>query len=282
MKFFQLRPNTSPKIYGYTEPSKEYAGLIKVGYTERDVLTRMKEHYPTSGPEGIERFEVLFEESSMPDDGTFFKDYEVHRLLEKSGIKRTGKKNEWFKCSINELKAAVIAAKERQSLEIDRVFDFSLRPEQKNAVEITKQYFKSYKSVENKTPHFLWNCKMRFGKTFSAYKLAQEMKWNKVLILTFKPAVENSWKEDLESHIDFKGWQFISRSTQSIDDINQENPFVCFASFQDFLGKTKSGGIKLKNKWAHQVEWDCIILDEYHYGSWRDTAKELYESEEKK
>ena len=96
------------------------------------------------------------------------------------------------------------------------------------------------------------------------------MKFNKVLILTFKPSVENSWKEDLESHIDFKGWQFISRSTQSIDDINQKEPYVWFASFQDFLGKTNSGGIKLKNKWAHKVEWDCIILDEYHYGSWRD------------
>ncbi len=282
MKFFSSRPNRTPKIYGYTEPSREYKGLIKVGYTERDVLTRMKEHYPTSGPDGINRFEVLFEESSMREDGTSFKDYEVHKILEKSGISRSGKNNEWFRCSVEELKAAVIAVKERKSLEVDRVFDFKLRPEQKEAVDITKNYFKSYVSIENRTPHFLWNCKMRFGKTFSAYKLAQEMNWKKVLILTFKPAVENSWKEDLESHIDFKGWQFISRGTQSIDDINQKEPFVCFASFQDFLGKTKSGGIKLKNKWAHKVEWDCIILDEYHYGSWRDTAKELYESEEKK
>ena len=108
------------------------------------------------------------------------------------------------------------------------------------------------------------------------------MKWKKVLVLTFKPAVENSWKEDLESHIDFQKWQFISRSSKSIEDINQKNPFVCFASFQDFLGKNRSGGIKLKNKWAHKIEWDCIILDEYHYGSWRDTAKELYEFEDKK
>tara|TARA_Y100001970_G_scaffold160009_1_gene195775 strand:+ start:9407 stop:11887 length:2481 start_codon:yes stop_codon:yes gene_type:complete len=281
-RFFPDRTVNSPTIYGYTEPSEEYKGLIKVGYTERDVLTRMKEHYPTSGPDGIKRFKVLFEESSMRDDGTSFKDYEVHKILEKAGIKRSGTNNEWFRCSVDDLKAAVIAAKEKTSIDINRVFNFSLRPEQKNAVERTKQYFESYTSVENKTPHFLWNCKMRFGKTFSAYKLAKEMNWRKVLILTFKPAVENSWAEDLRSHIDFKEWQFISRSTQSIDDINQNNPFVCFASFQDFLGKTKSGGIKLKNKWAHKVEWDCIILDEYHYGSWRDTAKELYEFEDKR
>ena len=55
-----------------------------------------------------------------------------------------------------------------------------------------------------------------------------------------------------------------------------------FRFFQDFLGKNDLGGIKLKNQWAHEVEWDCIILDEYHYGSWRDTAKELYESEDSK
>jgi hypothetical protein len=282
MSFFPVRPESAPKIYGYTEPSADYKDLIKVGYTERDVLVRMREHYPTQGPDGIERYKVLFEDSSMRDDGTYFKDYEVHKILEKAGIQRSSLNNEWFKCSVDELKAAVIAAKERKSIDIGRVFNFELRPEQREAVEKTKHYFKAYTFVENKTPHFLWNCKMRFGKTFSAYKLAQDMQWGKVLILTFKPAVENSWKEDIESHIDFKGWQFISRSTQSIDDINQNKPFVCFASFQDFLGKTKSGGIKLKNKWAHKIEWDCIILDEYHYGSWRDTAKELYESEDKK
>ena len=53
-----------------------------------------------------------------------------------------------------------------------------------------------------------------------------------------------------------------------------------FASFQDFLGKNKSGGIKVKNKWAHDIDWDCIILDEYHFGAWRDSAKELYDAED--
>ena len=280
MSFFIPRPNKEPKIYGYTETSPEFNGLIKVGYTERKLKERLKELKGVKGPKDIKRIEVLFEESSMRNDGTFFKDYEVHKVLTDAGIERVG--GEWFRCSLDEVKSAVIAVKERKSIDVDRVFNFKLRPEQKEAVEKTKNYFKSYVSAEKRTPHFLWNCKMRFGKTFSAYKLAQEMNWKKVLILTFKPAVENSWKDDLESHIDFKGWQFISRSTQSFHDINNNKPFVCFASFQDFLGKTKSGGIKLKNKWAHKVEWDCIILDEYHYGSWRDAAKELYESEEKK
>ncbi len=278
--FFPLRDDKSPKIYGYTELSPEYEGLIKVGYTKRRILERMREHYPTAGPNGIERYKILLEECSMRNDGTFFKDYEVHKILENSGFPRVG--NEWFKCSVDDVKAAIVAAKERTFIDVARFLDFSLRPEQKDAVKKTKHYFKSYAIAENKTPHFLWNCKMRFGKTFTAYKLAQEMNWKKVLILTFKPAVENSWKDDLESHIDFKGWQFISRTTKTYEEIDNSKAFVCFVSFQDFLGKNKAGGIKLKNKWAHKVYWDCIILDEYHYGSWRDTAKELYEAEDKK
>ena len=123
---------------------------------------------------------------------------------------------------------------------------------------------------------------MRFGKTYTTYKLSQEMGWNKILVLTFKPAVENSWRDDLYSHVDFEGWQFISRGGTRYDDIDKSRPYVCFASFQDFLGKNELGGIKIKNQWAHLVNWDCIVLDEYHYGSWRDTAKELYESEDSK
>ena len=109
MLFFPKRSDSSPKIYAYTELDDRYKGLIKIGYTERNVLARMKEHYPTAGPKGIERYQVVFEQSSMRNDGTFFKDYEVHKMLEKSGINRIGTKNEWFKCSVKELSSAFIA-----------------------------------------------------------------------------------------------------------------------------------------------------------------------------
>ena len=123
---------------------------------------------------------------------------------------------------------------------------------------------------------------MRFGKTFAAYKLALEMKWTKVLVLTFKPAVQSAWEEDLLTHIDFEGWQFINRNGMSFEESDQSKPFVCFGSFQDFLGKNSAGGIKPKNEWVHTINWDCVILDEYHYGAWRERAKELFEGEENK
>ena len=161
-----------------------------------------------------------------------------------------------------------------------------MRPEQEAAVDKTIDYFKSFKK-ENKdrTPHFLWNAKMRFGKTFASYQLAKKMGWKKVLVLTFKPAVEDAWKEDLLSHIDFKGWQFISKQADELSsqDIDTKKPLVCFGSFQDFLGKnTNTGGIKTKNEWVHATNWDCVIFDEYHYGAWRENAKELFEAEGKR
>ena len=124
---------------------------------------------------------------------------------------------------------------------------------------------------------------MRFGKTFAAYQLAKKMGWRKVLVLTFKPAVQSAWEEDLKCHIDFKGWQFISPGGLSYEDADKKKPFVCFGSFQDYLGRNPStGGIKTKNEWVHATNWDCVILDEYHYGAWRENAKELFEAEDKK
>ena len=275
---FPIRPDKSPKIYGYTQPGPEYEGLIKVGATEQDGIKRIKDQFKTKGPDGVKRYEVLFLESAMRDDGTSFWDHDVHKVLEKAKFKRVG--GEWFECSVNDLKSAFMAVKNRTALDLGRTNDFDLRPEQREAVRITKNYFNSYSREEKKTPHFLWNCKMRFGKTFTSYKLAEQMKWKKVLILSFKTAVEESWEEDLLSHKDFKSWQFIRGKVESISDIDPSSPFVCFASFQDFLGKNKAGGIKVKNKWAHKIDWDCIILDEYHYGAWNENSKGLLSSDD--
>ncbi len=281
MNFFPTRSNRSPKIYAYTEPHPEYKGLIKIGYTSRELEVRMREHYPTAGPDGITRYEILFEQSSMREDGTHFIDKDVHRVLENSGVQRVGKRNEWFECSVKQLKQAFIAVKERKSVISQRYLDFSLRPEQKEAVIKTKNYFDSCKLSGLRTPHFLWNCKMRFGKTFTTYKLANEMKWTKVLILSFKTAVEDSWHEDLITHVDFDSWQFIKGKSETINDIDEKKPYVCFASFQDFLGKNKAGGIKIKNEWAHEVDWDCIVLDEYHYGAWNENSKGILSKTDK-
>jgi hypothetical protein len=223
----------------------------------------------------------------MRNDGTSFTDHDIHRALVSQKIQKVihiG--TEWFKCSIKDVEKALIRVRDKKILEENRTSSFKMRPEQKDAVEKTAKYFDSYKKENpSKTPHFLWNAKMRFGKTFTTYQLAKKMGWTKILVMTFKPAVENAWDEDLKDHVDFNDWQFVSASENTLwhKDINEKKPFVCFGSFQDYLGKNKStGGVKTKNKWVHDTKWDCIVFDEYHYGAWRENAKELFEAEDKK
>ena len=279
--FFPTRPESRPTIYAYEDTNPQYAGLLKVGYTTVDAQSRVAQQYPTKKP-GKPPYRIVLEESAMRNDGTAFTDHDVHRYLRSGGVKNP--EGEWFRCSVDQVKAAVIAVRTGEMSEGIRSLDFKMRPEQEVAVEKTAAHFKSaHKDAPDKTPHFLWNAKMRFGKTFTSYQLAKKMKWRKVLVLTFKPAVQSAWEEDLNCHIDFKGWQFISRNGLSYEDADKKKPIVCFGSFQDYLGKnTSTGGIKTKNEWVHATNWDCVIFDEYHYGAWRENAKELFEAEDKK
>lgn len=192
-----------------------------------------------------------------------------------------------MKCTPEQVKAAVLAVRMHIHNEENRTQTFKMRPEQQKAVEKTVEYFKAQeKESTNRTPKFLWNAKMRFGKTFASYQLAKRMGFTKVLILTFKPAVQSAWKDDLLCHMDFVGWQFISQDNrQSIDEqfqnVDLSKPIVCFGSFQDFLGQDKNtGGIKSKNKWVHSTIWDLVIFDEYHFGAWKENAKKLFEPED--
>lgn len=277
--FFQLRPELRPMIYAYEEPyNSQVKGLLKVGYTAaHDVRTRIAQQFPIVHP-GETPYIIKVEESAVRQDGTSFWDKDVHRLLRRRGFKNPD--GEWFECLPEDVVAAVRTLRDGADTAPQRTETFKMRPEQRAAVDKTEAYLRSFSTAEGRTPHFLWNCKMRFGKTFAAYQLALRMGWRRLLVLTFKPAVRSAWEEDLATHVDFKGWQFVTKGGLQYDDIDRSRPFVCFASFQDFLGRNEVGGIKAKNEWAHLINWDCIILDEYHYGAWRDKARGLYDAEE--
>jgi len=281
--FFPPRPESRPTIYGYEDTNPQYAGLLKVGYTTVDAQSRVAQQYPTLRP-GKPPYRIVLEEPAMRNDGTVFTDRDVHRMLRLNGVKNP--EGEWFRCMVSQVKAAIIAVRTGHLNEENRSLDFKMRPEQEAAVAKTGAYFASWRKENgnrNKPPHFLWNAKMRFGKTFAAYQLAKKMGWRKVLVLTFKPAVEIAWEEDLKGHVDFLDWQFISPGGLSYEAADKKRPFVCFGSFQDYLGRNPStGGIKTKNEWVHATNWDCVILDEYHYGAWRENARELIDEEVEK
>ena len=286
--FFLQRPPVHPTIYAYSLVGVDsHKGYLKVGFTERDVDTRVREQLHTSGVP----YRIHLRESAMRADGSCFTDHDVHAILRKRGIQQLNPgedRNEWFRCCVNDVMSAIVALRTGTANEENRTQTFKMRPEQERAVTKTAEYFKTARKDDpNRAPKFLWNAKMRFGKTFASYQLAKKMGLKRVLVLTFKPAVESAWREDLMSHVDFEGWQFISNKDAHNNNINidqqfaaadKSRPIVVFGSFQDLLGTTDSGGIKPKNEFIHDMNWDLVIFDEYHFGAWRENAKKLFEN----
>lgn len=288
--FFPQRPTVTPTIYAYRLLGVDsHKGYLKVGYTNRTAKERIDEQLHTSKI----RYEIVLTESAMTNDGSCFTDKNVHKLLERKGFHRLNpldKTDEWFDCSMEDVKAAILSLRTGSENVENRTQSFGMRPEQFRAVEQTKSYFEqAVKEEPNRIPKFLWNAKMRFGKTFASYQLAKKMNLSRILVLTFKPAVESAWREDLVSHIDFEGWQFISNKDARNNNLNidqefsradKSKPIVVFGSFQDLLGTNESGGIKTKNEFIHATLWDLVIFDEYHFGAWKERAKELFEKED--
>ena len=268
-----------PKIYAYTygefrektwERRSGGHGWMKVGYTKGDTWKRIREQTSSSVPGEIV---LLWEEDAISDQGEPFRDSHVHKRLIANGGHKV--RNEWFEVTLEELKIAI--AEVKQGRRVAAPESFAMRPEQRKAVQDTAAYFRA--QVEDKAKHFLWNAKMRFGKTFTSYQLALEMGWTKLLILTYKPAVEDSWRDDLQQHQDFQGWQFIGKG-ESFESIDESSPYVWLVSFQDIMQRDVGGDIKDRLELMYVIEWDCIIIDEYHFGAWRSSAKELYASDD--
>ena len=286
--FFIQRPAITPTIYVYELIGvASHKGYIKIGYTERDAATRIKEQLHTAAVP----FKILYQESAMREDGSVFTDKDIHRILERRGFRQlnaVADDNEWYNCTLNDVKAAIVELKTGKITADSRTAAFRMRPEQQAAVKRTIEYFTKAKYDEpDRAPKFLWNAKMRFGKTFAAYQLAKKMGFKRVLVLTFKPAVESAWRDDLLSHIDFEGWQFVSNKDAHNNNVNidqayakcdKKKPIVVFGSFQDLLGTNENGGIKAKNEFIHAENWDLVIFDEYHFGAWRENAKKLFEN----
>lgn len=279
MRHTDLFPESpAPTIYAYSLPGvPSHSGCLKIGYTTRDPHTRIAEHTHTAGL--TYRLELAL--PAVRSDGTLFRDTDVHALLRHSGFLRMLDGTEWFRCTKNDVRRAVDAVRERRHNLTARVNAFTMRPEQAEAVNVTAEYFNTPGSQSK----FLWNAKMRFGKTFAAYQLCRRMNFRKIIVVTFKPVVESAWSDDILTHKDFDGWQFISNHSAQIQGLRIDDafakrdtskPVVVFGSFQDLMGRQHGGGIKAKNEFIHATEWDIAVFDEYHFGAWRDNAKGLF------
>jgi hypothetical protein len=223
------------------------------------VKQRIAEQLKTAA---IKNFRVELDEAAERDDGAIFSDHEVRAALVRKGFENT--ELEWMRCTIDGLKTVLTELRTGKTFTGTHHETFAMRREQAEAVNKTHAYFHSiWKEDVHAVPRFLWNAKMRFGKTFTTYQLAKKLGAKRVLVVTFKPAVEDAWQTDVESHVDFDGWQYLSRnSDRDPTAIDPRKPVVYFGSFQDLLGRDAAGNIKPKNEWLHKVEWDLYQVSE--------------------
>jgi len=271
------KPDAQPRLYAYAIAADSHAGLLKIGQTTRDVKQRVAEQLKTAAID----YTIVLDEPALREDGSRITDHEVRAALKRKDFENPH--GEWMRCTLADIKTVLLELRTGQRLSARHYLDFPMRSEQARAVQQTLAYFQSrWQEDATCVPRFLWNAKMRFGKTFACYQLAKQLDAKRILVLTFKPAVEDAWKSDLESHADFNHWRYCSRQTENHpDEVPRETPLVYFGSFQDLLGRDKkTGQLKARNAWLHTSNWDLVVLDEYHFGAWRETARELFEGEE--
>ena len=265
-----------PQVYSYILPNfEENEGSQKIGYTEQEnVEVRILQQVKTAAV--TLKHETLWSAPAFFEDGKeSFRDSTFHRFLEKKGIeRRIDLGREWFYFNGEPLKSKELFdlfRKERfAALQTDNEKTaYTLRFEQEEAVRKAKKYFE-----ENENGEFLWNAKPRFGKTLSSYDLAKRLQAKKVLIVTNRPAIANSWFDDFEMFID--GYAFISETSslsnrptltrQQHIKIQASKPHFSFLSLQDLKGSRYFGGDYDKLRWVAELEWDLLIIDEAHEG----------------
>lgn len=264
-----------PQIYSYTLTEfPENEGSQKIGYTERkNVEDRIKEQVNSAARRL--KHETLWHAPAFFEDGKDFLDKSFHKFLVKNGIeKKDDLGSEWFYFNGTPEKSKelfdLFRTKGFAALQnTGKKIEYKLRFEQEVAVKKALEYFN-----KNEKGEFLWNAKPRFGKTLASYDLAKRLGANKVLIVTNRPAIANSWFDDFEMFVD--GYVFISetsslknRATLTREQhiaIKPIKPQITFLSLQDLKGSKYFGGNYDKLCWVADLEWDLLIIDEAHEG----------------
>ena len=183
------KPESRPRIYAYAIADEMHAGLLKVGQTTRDVKSRVAEQLRTAA---IKNYRIELDIPAEREDGSIFSDHEVRAALARKGFVKS--ELEWMRCTSADVATVIAELRTGRKLSGNHHQTFPMRREQAEAVRVTHAYFHSRWSEDmHAVPRFLWNAKMRFGKTFASYQLARKMGAKRVLVVTFKPAVEDAW-----------------------------------------------------------------------------------------
>ena len=273
----------TPQCYAYTTPGvPAHDGWTKIGFTEREVETRIKEQTHTVGV--LHKTWWHLRAAYMTEPFGTFTDKDFHAYLKKLSVSRE-EGTEWFRIEPNTAKGNFFDFTQNHGVvsddDADAVIPYQLRDEQNKAAEMTLDYFKSHSNGE-----FLWNAKPRFGKTLSAYDLCKRLDATNILIVTNRPVIANSWYSDYETFFGPQsGYLFVSSvdgikdkkyvmSRQEyldrlMDEHHQIKGCIEFVSLQDLKGSIYFGGQydKLSEVSAEKgLNWDILIVDEAHEG----------------
>lgn len=277
----------SPKIYAYTTPHvTTNEGWIKIGYTERQVEQRIKEQTHTAGIEPSILWQQEARYIEEPDKGKPFKDHDFHQFLNFHAVERRPK-TEWFYFNGHPEKASRLfdqfVRHDYAGYQPGEQVDYQLRQEQEEAVQQTLTYIQTNQDARKK--EFLWNAKPRFGKTLATYDLVKRLNCDRVLIVTNRPAIANSWFDDFHKFIaGTTSYKFVSESDSlkgrpalSREDFHkllfteEDAKEIAFLSLQDLKGSKYFGGAYDKLQWVAKTQWDLLVIDEAHEGV--DTEK---------
>lgn len=161
--FFPQRPNAHPMIYAYEDTNPQYQGLLKVGYTAIDVDKRVAQQYPTKRPDGSIPYRIVYRESAMYPDGSSFTDHDVHRVLKRKQI--TGMGGEWFRCTVDDVRAAVLAVKNHTAMwRIGSIASPCDRNNRKPWIKPQPIFKVPMKRIRHATPSFCGTAKCALAK----------------------------------------------------------------------------------------------------------------------
>ena len=195
----------------------------------------------------------------------------------------------WFACTIFDIQDVINKIKQGKGAGHGAI---KFRPEQEKAIHDTVEYFQKEFKDPNKGKHYLWNAKMRFGKTLSGLEVAKRCGYRSTLIITHRPVVDKGWHDDFakifrtpEALADYhsKGLE-PAYGRRMMDDDDSQGDFytltkevdagkkilVFFVSMQylrlsQFVGGKERNFDPLKRA-IMEYDWDFVMVDEAHEG----------------
>ena len=299
-------------LFVMTIDDAKHKGLVKIGevFVDNDVAnqgdsSKLKEavcqelENMTCVAKHFKDYHLEYVECTTYDNIHCYKAKDIHDVLLNSGVdakhlNKYEKKDAdiWFSTALDTVCRAIKAYKigkktfngtDNQVKPRQIVF----RPEQKTAISRTVKHFNTPSGKQ-----FLWNAKMRFGKTLCGLEVAKEMGYKTTLIVTHRPVVDKGWSEDFDKiFLDTSKYFYATRMENKSDEkdpkpnhsqdieladfdrlTNQtkdsDKTLVLFVSMQylrlsKLVNEEKGDDNPLKKRILN-FPWDFVMVDEAH------------------